>query len=143
MLAAVLSLSAGRQDIRFSRSTIERLCAILTSKLLEDSEVKLAPNVPMASLTVSFVKLSLIAAQCIRTIVTAAISGNVNLRGCIRDFLPDQVEYMGKIASITTEGLLAHVSATGTEVVRTWALILSSTSDAHRKFSVFCTLSRS
>jgi hypothetical protein len=77
-------------------------------------------------------QLSLIAAQCIRTVISAALSGNEQLRGCVPTFLPSMVEYTGQLAS-TADVSQPHQLAAATEIVKTFAVILSGAPGTSRE----------
>jgi hypothetical protein len=74
--------------------------------------------------------MALTAAHCVKTLFTAAASGNALLRQCVRKLLPGMVEYVAKVAALSEDqtAMQAHLPAIG-EVLKAFSALFSGVPD--------------
>ncbi|KAL1740521.1 armadillo-type protein [Schizophyllum fasciatum] len=114
-LAAVLVLTVVPPSVKVGQPVVEHLCFLLTEKLVETSE------------------LSLTAAQCARTLIGAATSGNVLLRLCAKLLMPGLIEFIAKLAPAVNDRTISDSSAAA--IAETWKAFNTffvSVPDEHR-----------
>ncbi|KAI5895636.1 ARM repeat-containing protein [Schizophyllum commune H4-8] len=114
-LAAVLVLTVVPTSVKIGQPVVEHLCFLLTEKLVETSE------------------LSLTAAQCARTLIGAAASGNVLLRLCAKLLMPGLIEFVAKMAPAVNDRTISDLhSAAIAETWKAFNTFFTSVPDEHR-----------
>lgn len=114
LLASVLVLTIVPVTIRVSQVAIDHCCSLICQKLTID-------------------EVSLTAAHCAKTLITAAVSGNQLLRQCPRLLMPGLIEFVAQSAGTVEGGILPETRLTAlNEVWKAFSLFFSSVPEALR-----------
>ncbi|KAF8584408.1 ARM repeat-containing protein [Ramaria rubella] len=115
LLAAVLILTVVPPTMAFSQAVIEHCCFLISQKLQEPSDI------------------SLTAAHCAKTLVTAASSGNALLQQCVKLLVPGLITYIASVAALADEFDAQKAQGPATEeILKAFSTFLSAVPEASR-----------
>ena len=82
--------------------------------------------------------MTLTAAHCAKTLITAATTGNTVLKQCVKLLIPSLIEYIAKMAPLVHDGSITeqHSAAIG-EVWKAFSAFFGSVADDHSKHFLF------
>ncbi|KAF8916460.1 clathrin-coated vesicle protein [Mucidula mucida] len=114
LLAAVLILTVIPATTKIGQAVLEHCCFLISQKLLDASE------------------MTLTAAHCAKTLITASTTGNPVLRHCARLLIPSLIEYIAKMAPLVNDGSIteSHAAAIG-EVWKAFSAFFVSVAEDH------------
>jgi hypothetical protein len=139
LLAAVLILTVVPPSLALSQAVVEHCCFLISQKLLEPPEVRqhfclYVYSSPDAAVS----QISLTAAHCAKTIVTAASSGNALLQQCVKLLIPGMITYVASVAALAEEPDVQKVHAPATEeILKALSTFLPTVPEVSRKYLLF------